>query len=151
MQGDQGNWVAAACRWLGTAPTQDLPEQISESIRSAEGDELEALLSVVAENFDELPSGPMRLRRLMQQIAVRLQQMVREEPSDVAILSPDLLARLADMLASVDEMALRTVCRCWHCSLTKKPSTRLPECSPNSRLSNRNRAHRAQSVVAARW
>lgn len=105
MQGDHGNWIAAACRWLGTAPTQELPEQMVESIRSAAADELEAMLGVVAENFDELPAGPMRLRLLMQQLAVRLRHIVRDEASDVAVISPDLLARLADMLAGVDEIA----------------------------------------------
>ena len=105
MQGDHGNWVAAACRWLGTAPTQELPPQLMEAIQSAPGDELEALLGVVAENFDELPAGPMRLRQLMQQIAVRLQHIVRDEPSDVAIIAPDVLARLADMLSGVDELS----------------------------------------------
>ncbi len=105
MQGDYGNWIAAACRWLGTAPTNELPQQLMDAIRSAEGDELEALLGVVSENFDEIPSGPLRIRQLMQQTAVRLQQLVRDEASDVAILSPDLLSRLADMLAGVDDLA----------------------------------------------
>ena len=105
VQGDERDWIAAVCRWLGFSSTQDLPEGLLSSLQSADGDEIETLLNVVSANFDQMNSGPLRLRQLMQQIAVRLNKLVREEEPDVAIVTPEVLVRLCDMLSAVDAIA----------------------------------------------
>jgi len=105
VQGAEQDWIAAVCRWLGFSSTQDLPEGLLNSLRAADGSEIETLLNVVSANFDQMNSGPLRLRQLMQQVAVRLNKLVREEEPDVAIVTPEILVRLGDMLSAVDALA----------------------------------------------
>ncbi len=105
MQSAEQDWIAAACRWLGFSTTSDVPEGLLASLKLASGPELETLLNVVSANFDQMSSAALRQRQLMQQVAVRLNQLVREETPDVALISPEVLVRLGDMLSTVDAIA----------------------------------------------
>lgn len=105
MHSAEQDWIAAACRWLGFSTTPDVPEGLLASLKSASGQELETLLNVVSANFDQLSSGALRLRQLMQQVAVRLNQIIRDDSPEVALISPEILVRLCDMLSAVDSIA----------------------------------------------
>lgn len=105
MQSAEQDWIAAACRWLGFSTTPDVPEGLLASLKSASGPELETLLNVISANFDQLSSAALRQRQLMQQVAARLNQLVRDEATDVAVISPEILMRLTDMLSAVDAIA----------------------------------------------
>ncbi|MDX1925462.1 MAG: HEAT repeat domain-containing protein [Pirellulaceae bacterium] len=105
VQSAEQGWIAAACRWLGFSTSADVPEGLITSLKSASGEELETLLNVVSANFDQLTSGALRLRQLMQQVAVRLNLLLREATPEVAIIAPEILMRLCDMLSTVDPIA----------------------------------------------
>jgi hypothetical protein len=105
VQSAEQGWIAATCRWLSFSTTPDVPEGLIASLKSASGQELETLLNIVSANFDQLSTGALRLRQLMQQVAVRLHHLVRAATPDVAIISPEILVRLGDMLSSVDAIA----------------------------------------------
>jgi len=105
VQSAEQDWIAAACRWLGFSTTPDVPEGLLASLKTASGPELETLLNVASANFDQLSSGALRFRQLMQQVAVRLNQLVRHETTEVAVISPEILVRLGDMLSAVDAIA----------------------------------------------
>ena len=105
VQSAEQDWIAAACRWLGFSTTADVPESLLAPLKTAGGPDLETFLNIVSANFGQLSSGALRLRQMMQQVAVRLNQLVREESPDVAVISPEILVRLADMLSAIDEIA----------------------------------------------
>jgi hypothetical protein len=105
VQGAEQDWIAAACRWLGFSTTHEVPEGLVASLQIARESELETLLNVVSANFDQFNSGALRLRQMMQQVAVRLNQLIREENPNVAFVAPEILVRLGDMLSAVDAIA----------------------------------------------
>jgi hypothetical protein len=105
VQSIEQNWISTACRWLGASGTTEMPMGIARELSQVDGPQLESLLNVVSANFDELKSGTHRWRQLMQHVAVRLIALSSAEKSEVAIVSPDILVRLAEMLTEIDDKA----------------------------------------------
>jgi hypothetical protein len=105
VQGEEQDWISVACHWLGSSSAQDFPETLLDGIHAAEGPELEMLLDVIAGSFDQLSSHPRRLRLLMQQAASRIILLSRDTARESSFIAPDVLLRLSEMLAEVDELS----------------------------------------------
>ncbi len=104
-------WIESTCSWLRLATSETQADTVRTAIASASMAELDELLNVVVEVFDEISSSPQRFRMLMQAIAARSLELRRSPAqqshgaSDDPGITPTTLARMVDRLESLDATA----------------------------------------------